>query len=85
MCTYMYTMLTALQVLGWHALHKWDLRAFFNINANVLKAWLEFIENCYINTEYHNSKSAVSCPRAGFSCSNHLLMPTTYGVCMHAF
>ena len=43
-----------LQVLGWHCLNKWDFVRKFKIDVDVLRGWLEFVEESYEDTAYHN-------------------------------
>jgi hypothetical protein len=47
-----------LQVLGWHCLLRWELPQKFNINLDTLRRWLDFVEDSYTATEYHNSSHA---------------------------
>mmetsp|Transcript_9197 Transcript_9197/g.22789 ORF Transcript_9197/g.22789 Transcript_9197/m.22789 type:complete len:629 (+) Transcript_9197:234-2120(+) len=47
-----------LQVMGWHFLCRWELPTKFNINLDCLRCWLDFVEDSYTSTEYHNSTHA---------------------------
>uniref|UniRef100_A0A7S0VYN7 Phosphodiesterase n=1 Tax=Hemiselmis tepida TaxID=464990 RepID=A0A7S0VYN7_9CRYP len=47
-----------LQVLGWHCLCRWELPQKFNINPETLRRWLDFVEDSYTDTEYHNCTHA---------------------------
>ena len=47
-----------LQTLGWHLLHKWGALSNFNLDEDVVRNWLAFVENTYQDNEYHNSLHA---------------------------
>ena len=46
-------------MLGWHCLNKWDFVRKFKIDVDVLKGWLELVEESYEDTAYHNCEHLV--------------------------
>ena len=55
-------------MLGWHCLNKWDFVRKFKIDVDVLKGWLELVEESYEDTAYHNCEHLV----VSLSCHNLL-------------
>ena len=50
-------------MLGWHCLDKWDILRKFNMDLDVVRSWLEFVEESYVDTTYHNREHAALCVR----------------------
>ncbi len=70
-----------LQVLGWHCLNRWDLVQNFNIDLEILRNWLQFVEESYEDTSYHNCEPRVEC------LPPHILVvrERTFRSCKHTF
>ena len=46
------------QVLGWHLLETWSMFDELNLDREVARKWLAFVEGCYLDAPYHNALHA---------------------------